>query len=86
MGKLRKVLNEQSKWHIGRWFDTFLKFIIPALLFFLIASGLVGEFTGIYGHDTSGNVKGLHIIVLVTWILFTVGGSFMLTKMRGAKK
>lgn len=84
--KLRKVLNDQSSWHIGKWFENFLKFVVPLFLFLLIMSGFIGEFKGLYGHNMTGTVKGLHVTVLIIWILFTVGGSFFLTKLRGREK
>ncbi len=80
--RMRSVLNEYSKWKIGKWFVPLVKFVIPAIITVLLVSGIVGEFSGLYGHSSTGNIDNLHIFALIAWILFTVGGSFILAKMK----
>jgi len=84
--KLRAILNETTKWKLGPWFDVLIKFIIPAFIIVLLSFSLFNEYKsgGIYGHGFKA-VNNLNIIVVFAWLLFTVGGSFVLAKLKGGQ-
>ncbi len=82
--KLRNELNKTSKWHLGPWFDFLIKYFIPAALFFILASGIIKEFSGLYPRKATG-IAGLEYAGLAFWLLFTIGGSFLLTRAKGGK-
>ncbi len=81
--RLRTLLNENSKWTIGVWFNPLIKFLIPGIIALLLGSGIFSEFSGLYGHSSTGSIDNLHIYALVFWIFFAAGGSFLLAKMKG---
>ncbi|MDX1531683.1 MAG: sodium-dependent transporter, partial [Rhodothermales bacterium] len=48
--RLREAANRHSKFRLGSWFDVLIKFVVPALLLFVIAWNLVEDLTGgLYG-------------------------------------
>jgi len=60
--RLREYVNELSLWKVGPWWDWCVRYLIPAVLLFLLASGLVKEFTEpYYGHYP------LLTLVLIGW-------------------
>ncbi|MCK5807632.1 sodium-dependent transporter [bacterium] len=80
--KLRNILNETSSWHLGVWFDILIKYFIPIALIFILGSGLIKEFSGLYPNKPTG-VHNLEYFALLFWLIFTIGGSFILAKMKG---
>lgn len=82
--KLRNILNETSAWHLGVWFDILIKYLIPITLIFILGSGIISEFSGLYPNKPTG-VHYLEYMALAFWLLFTIGGSFVLAKMKGGE-
>jgi NSS family neurotransmitter:Na+ symporter len=74
--KIREHLNENSRIKLGIWFDVAIKFVIPALLLYVLAYALMGEFTnGLYGTDYTehygegyrSSLRWLPFVVLLVW-------------------
>jgi len=86
--KIRKHLNVNSRIKLGIWFDALIKFVIPALLLFVLGYSLVGEFRdGLYGtayNDNYGEgfqfMRFMPVIVLLVWFLGVTIMSFYLTQ------
>lgn len=47
--KLRDYLNGISTWNMGRWYDISIKFIVPVVLFILLALNVLSEINEPYG-------------------------------------
>lgn len=85
--KIREHLNEHSRIKLGVWFDVLIKYVIPALLIFVLGYSLVGEFSnGLYGMSYGENYapewQGLRmvpVIVLLIWFGVTTGLAWLLT-------
>jgi len=75
--KVRAVLNQNSKMHIGRWFDVLIKWVIPGVLLGLLLWGGIGEIrNGLYGSSFSENytegfslMRFTPIITLLIWLV-----------------
>lgn len=74
--KIREHLNVNSRIKLGRWFDVLIKFVIPALLLYVLGYSLWGEFRdGLYGTSYGDNydegyrsaLRFLPVIVLTVW-------------------
>lgn len=76
---LRQALNKHSRWQLGRWFNTFIKFIVPGILLTVIISSLLSE-EGLYGANVDmGSFNWLPIFIPVFWLVTSLGVSFYLT-------
>ena len=92
-GTIREMLNQNSRVHLGVWFDYLIKWVIPTLILFLLGWSIVGEFRdGLYGTSLSPhyseNFRWMRFIPVITVILWFVGGgiiAWLLTK-KGAYK
>jgi NSS family neurotransmitter:Na+ symporter len=79
--KLRESINRYSRFKLGRSFDVLIKFVIPAVILFILGFSLRTEYTGgLYGKGMeTGSLKNLHVFAIAVWVLFTMGGSLVLT-------
>ena len=78
--KLLAHINEHSSIHLGAWFKWMIRVVMPGLILWILISGLVGEFKGIYGHDhVHGRYQSMHLYALFIWGLFTFGMAAVFT-------
>lgn len=79
--KLRCFLNDNSQFYLPRAFNWMIRYVIPIVILLILGFSIYGEQTGgLYGHDMeTGGMPNLHILAIGIWILFTVGGSLLLT-------
>lgn len=78
--KLRQALNQHSRWHIGRWFNVSLKYVIPAVLTIVIVSSLWSERGGLYGAGVDmGSFNWLPLFIPIFWLVVSLGFSYYLT-------
>lgn len=79
--KLRQALNQYSKWHLGKWFNVFIKYVIPLVLLTVILSSLWNERTGLYGANVDiGPFNWLPWFIPIFWLTVTLGFSYYLTQ------
>ena len=79
---LRHAVNEHSKFHLGRWFNGLIKFVIPALLGTVILWNVFTEFdAGLYGPDL-GSFNWLLVFIPLLWLGGTLGIATYLTSRR----
>jgi NSS family neurotransmitter:Na+ symporter len=91
--RIREFVNKNSKFHLGPWFDGLIKFVIPLLLIVILVINVIqGEVgNGLYGGAYAASyvpkdgffMKNLHVIVLLVWLVGTLGMAFLLTHARG---
>jgi NSS family neurotransmitter:Na+ symporter len=87
-GTIREMLNQNSRVHLGVWFDYLIKWVIPTLILFLLGWSIVGEFRdGLYGTNLSQHYsegfRWMRFIPVITVVLWFVGGgiiAWLLTK------
>ncbi|MBU1701322.1 MAG: sodium-dependent transporter [Candidatus Eisenbacteria bacterium] len=91
--KIRQTINMNSRYTLGSGFDFLIKFIIPALILFVLVASVVNEIReGLYGSAFRANftkpwgwLQILPHLALFAWITISVGGAAVLTLMRGYK-
>lgn len=79
--KLRRHLNQHSRFHLPVAFNWLIKLVIPAALGVVLAMSVVEKLVGgIYGADmVFDSLRGLPQLVLAVWILGTTGMALWLT-------
>lgn len=84
--KLRKQINEHSRWTLGPWYDALIKYVIPAVLIAILGFGIQAEFGGLYGMNFAPNyaegyrwLANSPIVILFLWIGLTAGLAGILT-------
>lgn len=78
--RLRMALNQYSKWKLGKWFNVFIKFVIPAVLLTVILSSLWNERTGLYGGNVDlGSFNWLPWFIPIFWLVVSLSFSYYLT-------
>ncbi|MEZ4239299.1 MAG: sodium-dependent transporter [Myxococcota bacterium] len=81
---LREWLNAYGHLRVGKWFDVLVKYVIPAILLFLLLYSATNEVRdGLYGHDMAGAGAPFAIGALLVWLLGSLGVAGVLT-MAGA--
>lgn len=72
--KLRAIVNEHSKFHLGRWFNVLIKFVAPILLAVVMAGNLWEDLSGgLYGSaNPLGPVAWFPIVVPLVWLIGTI--------------
>lgn len=80
--KLRATLNSSSSIQLGRWFDIMIKFVVPAILIFVLGYSLLTDVfdvgkeatPGLYGADyVMKGFDALDVIAPVVWLVMTLG-------------
>ncbi len=87
--KLRKSINKTSRYQLNISFDIMIKYVIPIVILVILGYAINTEASdgGVYGHDfVMGEQSNMHILVLVSWIIFTVGGALILTGIAAQKR
>jgi len=94
-GKLRVQLNENARFKLPRYFDTHIKYVVPALVSIVLLFVILKELNisvGWLGLEGKGFYQGdgpfdglawLPKLIFAVWLLLTVGGSFILTRTGG---
>lgn len=79
--KLREFINQDSRYHLGPWFEILVKFILPGVILFILGMAVYGEIkAGLYGWGWSmKNVKTYSLFAFLGWLVFSIGGTFILT-------
>lgn len=77
--RVRGVLNENSRRKLGPWFDWLIKYVLPAIILFLLGWSIFGEFrNGIYGSSYSANYSEafswMRFMPMVSLLVVVVGG------------
>lgn len=74
--KLRENINRYAHIPLPAIFDFFIKWIIPAILIFILTSSALQEFNGIYGHDfvINGFQPWLPVLCFLIWL---AGGALL---------
>ena len=80
--RIRGILNENSRIQLGPWFSYLIKWIIPALILFLLGWSAVGEFRdGLYGTSFSENYsegfRWMRFLPVLTVIGWFIGGGII---------
>lgn len=70
---LRDHVNATSKWHLGKWWEFSIRYLVPAILGVIVIYDLIEEFSSPYeGYDAGSIVK-----IGVGWLVLTlVAGLF----------
>lgn len=79
--KLRANINQYAQIQLPAFFDVLIKFVIPAILIFILASSAYEEFGGLYGHDypLGGLEAWLPLACFLLWLLGGGALSLLLT-------
>jgi NSS family neurotransmitter:Na+ symporter len=79
--KLREFINKDSRFKLGRWFSYHVRFVLPAVILFVIIISLTDEFKdGLYGSTMeTGPYSRLHLFAFFGWLVFGIGGASLLT-------
>lgn len=79
--KLRKSMNATSRIHVGPLWDWLIKLVIPGVILVILVLSVGRELKdGLYGSAMqTGHLTNLSVLVIALWIIFTVGGAFVLT-------
>jgi NSS family neurotransmitter:Na+ symporter len=69
--KIRALLNPNSKVQLGAWFDVLIKYVIPAILLYIIGYAVYGEITGgLYGTSYNDNYsEGFQFMKAAPWLI-----------------
>ena len=86
--KLRMNINATSRWTLGVWYDGLIRFVIPILIFLVLAWGVKNEFqNGLYGLSYGPNfaeawkwMAGSPWVILFLWLAVTVILAFVFTR------
>lgn len=82
--KLRESINRYSRLQLGNWYDILIKFIIPAVIIFILGFSCYREFTeGLYGWNIFvQGINWLHILALLFWLLIPTAIAFIFARSR----
>jgi len=77
LSKLREHANKTSEVSIGRWWDFLIKFVIPIILFLLLAIAIVNNITDPYlGYPwwviVLGGILPCLVIFLLSFVLMKI--------------
>ncbi|MEE8368202.1 MAG: sodium-dependent transporter [Thermoanaerobaculia bacterium] len=86
--KIRNHLNSSSSTKIGRWFNSLIRYVIPASIIFVLGYSVWGEIDGgLYGMSYAGNYSELYrfmgsapVLILAVWFLTCVIAAALLTR------
>ncbi len=86
--KIRRHLNAASRVQLGSWFDLLIKYVIPALIMFVLGFSLWNEFKGglyamSYGENYSEKYQFMRFappVVLAVWFGACLGFALLLTR------
>ncbi len=86
--KIRRHLNAASRVQLGPWFDLLIKYVIPALIMFVLGFSLWNEFKGgfygmSYGENYSEKYQFMRFappVVLAVWFGACLGFALLLTR------
>jgi len=89
--RIRRSINAESAFKLGCYFDVLIKFVIPALILFVLGNSIYDEVTGsIYGSGFVGNFAEPHSwlrllprMVLVVWISLSALAALVMTRVKG---
>src|SRR5699024_8674079 len=87
--KLREELNASSRLKLGAWFDVLIRWMLPAILGFIIVWTALTDF-GVLGDDAFPTLYGLAvgtdwmtllpIMTPIVWLLGTLGVGMLLSR------
>jgi NSS family neurotransmitter:Na+ symporter len=88
--KIRKSINEHSRFRLGTGFDLLIKVVIPVLLLFVLSWSIAQEIkNGLYGTSYLQNytagwgwLKIVQWLALIVWLVVGVGGAAILTGLK----
>jgi len=90
--KLRTQLNEHARFKLGPWFDTIIKWVVPALIGLVLLFNILGELgvsieaigldgSGFYvGSGPFDGLSWLPTASFALWLVGTVAGAWLLTR------
>jgi len=83
--RLLAHINEHSSLRLGGWFKWMIRAVMPGLILLVLGSGAYQEITGgLYGHiHVLGQFQGMHLFVVIAWLVFSFGLAAALTHMSG---
>jgi NSS family neurotransmitter:Na+ symporter len=89
--KVRDSINAESSYHLGYFYEILIKYVIPALILFVLISSAYDEVTGgLYGTEFTPNfseewtsLRILPAVVVVLWISLSALAAFFLTRSKG---
>ena len=71
--KLRAHINKHSRMHLPAIFDVLIKYIIPAILIFILTSSALQEFKVLYGSDYPIG-QWANILPILCFLVWALGG------------
>lgn len=85
--RLRESINAHSRWKLGTGYDVLIRFVIPALILFVLGWSVMVEFRdGLYGSSYGPNFADAFrwmvsspLVVLFSWLGITVGLAWVFT-------
>ncbi len=82
--KMRRTINKNSFFTLGKWFNVQIKYVIPLLLGVVLVSNIYLEFADpLYGTTYSlGGLDWIPYLVPIIWLLGTLGIAYYLTYAR----
>jgi len=96
VGRIRRTINEHSKYHLPGAYDWMIKLVIPALILFVLGFSIYLQVTnpsGLYGSDFAEHytvdwpwVQALPQIGFWLWMLTATGGAALLTLLRSRRE
>lgn len=78
---LRKAVNANSTFTLGRWFNGLIKYFIPGMLLTVLIWNIINEFSGaLYGTSYElGGLEWLPYAIPVFWLIATLTIAYVLT-------
>ncbi len=93
VGKIRRTINEYSKYRLPRAFDWMIKVVIPLLIAGVLIFSIIDQLrdpAGLYGSSYTANysvdwgwLRALPLFAFCLWIVAATGGAALLTFRRG---
>jgi len=78
--EIRNFINTHSRFRLGRWFNGFVKFVLPLVILAIFVLSIIDEVgAGLYGSEMATGGKPLGLVVFVLWILIVFVGGYLIS-------
>jgi len=81
LDKLLAFINRDALFKLGGKFKLLVRFVLPLIIVTILVLSLLDEYrTSLYGSRmATGDISGLHLVAVLVWLLFCLGGALVLT-------